>query len=158
MSNFCLYKSSAFSKLSQNELMKQQRAKNHDKIIRFRHRIFLLRKHNVVIHCARVIMNFVTLIQYTFHDENTLNYMKHALYRMNNLKTVFVKYKFQNTVRNENDENKMHFNIFKFHVMTHYMTFIRLYNSVQDFDTVYEETIYKFLLKIFFVMINRVND
>ena len=100
----------------------------------------------------------MTLIQYTFHDKNTLNYIKHALYRIDNLKIVFVKYKFQNTVRNKNDEDKTHFNIFKFHVMTHYMTFIRLYDSGQDFDTVYKKKIYKFLLKIFFVMTNRINN
>ena len=74
-------------------------------------------------------MNFVTLIQYTFHDENTLNYMKHALHQIDSLKIIFVKYKFQNTVRDENDENETYFNIFKFHVMTHYVTFIRLYDS-----------------------------
>ena len=75
-------------------------------------------------------MNFVTLIQYIFHDENTLNYMKHTLYRIDNLKTIFVKYKFQNTARDKNNKNKTHFNIFKLHVMTYYMTFIRLYDSV----------------------------
>ena len=90
---------------------------------------FLLKKCNAIIHCARVIMNFVTLIQYTFHNENTLNYMKHALHRINSLKIVFVKYKFQNTARDENDENKTHFNILKLYVMIHYVTFIRLYNS-----------------------------
>ena len=103
-------------------------------------------------------MNFVIVIQYTFHDENTLNYMKHALYRINNLKIVFVKYKFQNTARYENDKNETHFNILKLHVVTHYMTFIRLYDSVQNFDTTYEEVIHKFLLKIFFVITNRIND
>ena len=46
-------------------------------------------------------MNFVTLTQYTFHNENTLNYMKHALYRIDNLKIVFVKYRFQNTARDK---------------------------------------------------------
>ena len=38
------------------------------------------------------------------------------------------------------------------------MIFIRLYDSAQSFDTVYEKTIHKFLLKIFFVMTNRIND
>ena len=56
--------------------------------------------------------------------------MKHALYRIDILKTVFVRYKFQNTVRHENNKNEMHFNIFKFHVIIHYVTFIRLYDSV----------------------------
>ena len=103
-------------------------------------------------------MNFVTLIQYIFHDENMLSYMKHAFYRIDNLKTVFVKYKFQNIARDENDENKTHFNIFKLHVIIYYVIFIRMYNSVQNFDTVYEETIHKFLLKIFFVMTNKINN
>ena len=119
---------------------------------------FWLEKRDVVIYCVRVIMNFVTLIQYTFYDENTLNYIKYAFYQIDNLKTVFVKYKFQNTARDENDEDKTHFNIFKLYVMTHFMTFIRLYNSAQDFDTAYEKTTHKFLLKIFFVITNKVND
>ena len=55
---------------------------------------FLLKKRDIVIHCAQVIMNFMMLIQYISHDENTLNYMKHAFYRINNLKTIFIKYKF----------------------------------------------------------------
>ena len=84
--------------------------------------------------------------------------MKYALYRINYLKTVFIKYKFQNTVRNENDENETYFNILKLHIMTYYVIFIRLYNSAQDFDTIYKKTIHKFLLKIFFVMTNRIND
>ena len=84
--------------------------------------------------------------------------MKHTLYRIDNLKIVFVKYKFQNTFRNENNEDEMHFNIFKFHVIIHYVIFIRLYNNVQGFDTAYKETTHEFLFKIFFVMTNRVND
>ena len=91
---------------------------------------FLLKKHDVVIYYARVIMNFVTLIQYTFHDENTLSYIKHALYRIDSLKIIFIKYRFQNTALNKDDENETHFNIFKLHVITHYVIFIRLYDSV----------------------------
>ena len=84
--------------------------------------------------------------------------MKHALYRIDNIKIIFIKYKFQKTARDENDENKTHFNIFKFYIMIRYAIFIRLYDSVQSFDTVYEKTIHKFLLKIFFVMTNRINN
>ena len=84
--------------------------------------------------------------------------MKHAFYRIDNLKTIFIKYKFQNTARDDNDENEIHFNIFKLHIITHYTIFIRLYDSVQDFDIVYEKMTHKFLLKIFFVMTNKVNN
>ena len=97
----------------------------------------LLEKHDVIIHCARVIINFVTLIQYTFHDENTLNYMNYTLYRIDSLKTIFAKYRFQNTVRAENDKNETHFNIFKLYIMTHYVISIRLYDSAHSFDIVY---------------------
>ena len=50
------------------------------------------------------------------------------------------------------------FNIFELHVMTYYVTFMQLYNRIQGFDTVYEKTTHKFLLKIFFIMTNRIND
>ena len=72
--------------------------------------------------------------------------MKHALYRINNLKIVFIKYKFQNTARDENNENETHFNILKLHIMTQDVIFNRLYNSAQSFDTVYKKTIHKFSL------------
>ena len=85
-----------------------------------------------------------------------LSYIKHAFYRIDNLKTIFVKYKFKNTVRDKNDEDEMHFN--NFNVITHYEISIQLYDNVQDFDTVYEKAAHKFLLKIFFVMTNKVND
>ena len=84
--------------------------------------------------------------------------MKHALYRINNLKIIFVKYKFQNTVHNEDDKNETHFNIFKLHVIIHYVIFIRLYDNVQSFDSVYEEATHEFLLKVFFVMMNKINN
>ena len=84
--------------------------------------------------------------------------MKHAFYRIDNLKIIFIKYKFQNIIHDDDDENGIHFNIFKLHVMTHYTTFIRLYDNVQDFDTAYKKAAHKFLLKIFFIMTNRVND
>ena len=82
----------------------------------------------------------------------------YAFYRIDNLKIIFFKYKFQNTVRDENDENETYFKIFKLHVMIHYIISIRLYNSAQSFDNVYKETTHKFLLKIFVVMTNRIND
>ena len=87
-----------------------------------------------------------------------LNYMKHTFYRIDNLKSVFVKYKFQNSIRDKNDEDETQFNIFKLHILTHYVTFIRLYSSAQSFDIAYEETTYKFLLKIFFVMRNKTKN
>ena len=53
--------------------------------------------------------------------------MKHALYRIDSLKIVFVIYKFQNTVCNENNEDETHFDILKLYVMIHYVILIQLY-------------------------------
>ena len=68
-----------------------------------------------------------------------LNYIKHALYRIDNLKIIFVKYKSQNTARDENDENETHFNILKLHIIIYYVIFIRLYDSAQNFNIVYKK-------------------
>ena len=59
----------------------------------------LIGKRDAAIHCGRAIMDFVMLAMYESHDENTLSYMQHALYRINSLKTVFVKYRPQNTTQ-----------------------------------------------------------
>ena len=78
--------------------------------------------------------------------------------RINNLKTIFVKYRSQNTTHEENDDDETHFNILKLHVLTHYIDFIRLYDIAQSFDTVYEETTHKFLFKIFFARTNKTEN
>ena len=49
-------------------------------------------KADAAIHCGRAILDFVMLAMYVSHDEKTLSYMKHALYRIDKLKTVFAKY------------------------------------------------------------------
>ena len=71
-----------------------------------------------------------------------LNYIKHMFDRIDNLKTVFVKCKFKNTVRNKNDKNETHFNIFKFHLMIYYVTFIRLYNIHKTYYIFNKKTTY----------------
>jgi len=115
----------------------------------------LLDKQNATIQCARVIMNFIMPAQYEFHDEITLSYMKQALYQINKLKMMFIKYRSQNITYNEDNENETHFNILKLYIINHYMTFIHLYNSAQSFNMTYDETAHKFLLKIFFLRTNK---
>ena len=115
----------------------------------------LLEKRNAAIHCARAVMNFVMFVQFVSHDESILSYMIHALYKLNNLKNVFFKYRSQSTIDDVENENEKFFNIFKLYVMTHYVTFIRFYDSAQSFDTSYDESIHKILLKNFFSRTNR---
>lgn len=95
------------------------------------------------------------LAMYVSHDEKTLSYMEHALYRIDKLKMVFAKYWPQNTNLDNGDDNETHFNIPKLHVTTHYVPLICLYGSAPGFDTFYLEAAHKFLVKNFFPMTNK---
>ena len=107
----------------------------------------LIGKRDAAIHCARAVMDFLVLAQYVSHDENTLSYMEHSLYRLDHLKTVFSKYRPQNTTNDADNEYEALFNIPKLHVMSHYVAFIQLYGSAQGFDTSSPESAHKTLLK-----------
>ena len=107
-------------------------------------------KAPAAMHCARAIMDFVMLAMYSSHDEHTLSYMCVTLDRVDKLKRVFAK---SRPINPESGEH--HFNIPKFHVMTHYASFIRLYGSAQGFDTCYGEAAHKFLIKDFFYRTNK---
>ena len=41
------------------------------------------------IQCARAILDFTMLAQYVSHDDETLRYMEHALYRLEKTKIAF---------------------------------------------------------------------
>jgi len=68
-------------------------------------------------------------ISLVLYNKNILNYLKYILYRIDNLKTIFVKYRLQNIIYNKNNKNKIYFNIFKLYILTHYVAFIRLFNN-----------------------------
>ena len=76
----------------------------------------MIKQQDVIVYYARVIIDFIMPIEYVFYDENVLNYIRHALYRMNSLKSIFVKYRSQNTTHDEDNENETRFNIFKFYI------------------------------------------
>ena len=40
-------------------------------------------------HFAKAVINFVLIVQYQTHNNKTLQYIEHALYRINSLKGVF---------------------------------------------------------------------
>ena len=118
----------------------------------------LLDKRDATIQCAKTIINFITIAQYKTHDEQILSYIKQTLYRINKFKIVFAKYKSQDTIENNDDENESYFNIFKLHIIIHYIVFIRLYDNTQNFDILYSETVYKFLLKVFYILTNKIDN
>ncbi len=101
------------------------------------------------IQCARAILNFTMLAQYVLHDNETLRYMEHALYRLENTKITF-----------EHDrpiDSKLcrpTFNYLKFYAISYFVQCIRDYGSAVNYDTVHSEATHKYLLKAFY---NRTN-
>src|SRR5712664_4635467 len=71
---------------------------------------------------ARAAIDFRTLAQYGSHDGNILQYIEHALYQMDMLKSAFRKYRI-----NTRDKDKSeHFTFSKFYAIAHYPEFIRM--------------------------------
>jgi hypothetical protein len=90
----------------------------------------------------RAVIDFVTLAEYRSHDEETLEYIEHALDRINKIKEEFRDFRLKDRVTQEG-----HFNFPKFHVFTHYVSFIRKYGSLDGFDSAYPEIEYKIQIK-----------
>ncbi len=68
------------------------------------------------IQCARAILDFTMLAQYISHDNKTVRYMKHALYRLEKTKIVFEHHRLI--------DSKLYqqaFNYPKFHAINHFV-------------------------------------
>jgi Plavaka transposase len=96
---------------------------------------------------ARAVIDFWILAQYRSHDDNTLKYMEHAISQMDKLKWAFRKYRHDG-----------HFNFPKFHVITHYPEFIRMYRTTEGVDTSNTEAAHKYLIKEHFSRTNKHDD
>jgi hypothetical protein len=103
-----------------------------------------------VLNFSRVLVDFVLITQYRSHDENTLRYLNHVLYRMNFFKDEFRHLRSQNKNIKEN-----HFNFFKFHVMSHYSNYIRKYEIINEYNTFHDDIKHKYMLKEYYEKINK---
>jgi hypothetical protein len=112
----------------------------------------LIKKWSNVLKFSRVLIDFVLMTQYRFHDENTLLYLDHALYRINWFKNEFKHLRLSD--KNIKDD---HFNFSKFHVMLHYSEFIRKYETINEYDTSHDEIKHKYMLKEYYERINKRN-
>ena len=101
-------------------------------------------------YCARAIVDFILLAQYKMHDDETLEYLDHALYRIDKTKAVFKQFR---PVDKATDEG--HFNFPKFHAMTHYTSSIREYGAADNCDTEYSEAGHKYHVKAFYGRTNK---
>ena len=93
---------------------------------------------------TRAIIEFIILAQYVSHDDDTLRYMRHALFRIN---------KFKGSVSRHRTGG--HFNFPKWHVMTHYIDWIRRYGAADNFDTEHAEALHKILVKAHYNLTNK---
>ncbi len=90
------------------------------------------------------------LTQYLSHDNETLSYMEHALYRLDKTKIAFENYRSINAKL-----FRPTFNYPKFHAMTHFLKCIQDYGSVINYDTAHSEVAHKYLLKAFYGRTNK---
>ena len=111
--------------------------------------LFIKTKFNVM-KCVRIFLNFIMLMFYKSQNENILKYITKVFRRMNKLKIEFVDFRF---VFKKIEKN--HFNFFKFHVMNHYIKFIRLYDNVDQFNISHMKAAHKYLMKIFYQRTNK---
>jgi hypothetical protein len=103
---------------------------------------------------ARAAIDFWTLAQYSSHDDNTLKYMEHALYQMDMLKSAFRNYRINSRDKDESG----HFNFPKFHAITHYPEFIRMFGTTDGVDTSQMEAAHKWIVKEHFSRTNKHAD
>ncbi len=98
----------------------------------------------------KALINFILIIQYRFHDDLILIYLQHVLYRLNIYKKIFRQ---SRLIVHEIEENN--FNFFKFHVITHYVDFIKKYEAANEYNTFHDETRHKYMIKKFYCKINK---
>ena len=102
------------------------------------------------IQCARAILDFTMLAQYVSHDDETLRYMEHALYRLKKTKIAF-KYHWPIDLKLYGPM----FNYLKFYAVTHFAQCIRDYGSAINYTTVHSKAAHKYLRKAFYNMTNK---
>jgi len=82
----------------------------------------------------RAVVDFILLALYKSYDDNTLQYMTLALFRMNQFKEVFRRFCLKKVLANK-CEDVGHFNFPKWHAMVHYVDMIKLFSNAPDLET-----------------------
>lgn len=95
---------------------------------------------------VRAILDFVTLSEYHSHTDETLEYLNHALERIDDLKY---------TLQGTSSDRPINFNFPKFHVLSHYTDFIRYYGSLVNHNSAIQENFHKILLKEYYDRTNK---
>lgn len=84
-----------------------------------------------LIQAVRALLDFLYLARYPVHTDETLELLDDALARFHSAKEIFVDLGIRES-----------FNIPKLHFVQHYVMFIRLYGTTDNFDTAYTERLH----------------
>jgi hypothetical protein len=114
---------------------------------------FLTQSDKAAMHCARAILDFVLISQYRSHDDTTIEYLEHALYRLNKLKRAF-----EANRPMTKDTTEAHFNYPKFHALTHFPEYIKSYGSIDAYSTSPFEHLHRVLVKTYYNRTNKRAD
>ena len=112
----------------------------------------LIKDDPAVLQCVRAVIDFVHMAQYKSHSNQTLRYMQHALYRINQTKGAFRDARRIDAMIRAGKAG--HFNFPKWHVMSHYPDWIKLHGSATGFTTSIGEAIHITWIKDFFKRTN----
>ena len=102
------------------------------------------------IQCIRAILDFIILAQYISHDDETLQYMEYALYRLEKTKIAF---EYHRPI--DAKLCRPTFNYLKFHATSHFVQCIRDYGNAVNYDTAHSEAAHKFFFKAFYNKTNK---
>ena len=102
------------------------------------------------IQCAWAILDFTMLAQYVSHNDKTLRYMEHALYKLEKTKIAFKHHR-----PIDSKLCRPMFNYPKLHAVTHFAKCIRDYGSAVNYDIAHSEAAHKYLLKAFYNKTNK---
>jgi hypothetical protein len=89
-----------------------------------------------LIRAVRALLDFLYLAQYPIHTDNTLELFGDALRRFHNNKNIFIDLGLRES-----------FNLPKLHFTSHYVEYIKLYGTLDNFNTEYTERLHIDLAK-----------
>ena len=111
----------------------------------------LIEKAPMALAYSRALVDFILIAQGRTHSDDTLDYLRAALVRIDALKGAFDKYRPQ-------VEGQASWNTPKFHMLSHYVEVIELFGAPNGMDTEFFEVDHKILLKDFYDLTNKNDD
>ena len=100
-----------------------------------------------LIQAVQALLDFLYLVQYPVHTDETLELLNDTLAHFHLAKEIFVDLGIQDS-----------FNIPKLHFIQHYVMFIQLYSTTDNFDTAYTECLHIDFTKHAYVATNHKDE